>query len=142
MIPVEKYYREAVYAALNGIQYNGSPVPVFSGYAETEENLYIVLEGITSNPDLRNKQKHITAATLVIEVVHTQERAISYKVVDEVGELLLAELIGTPNQALFTLDTDFKALNPEVVSTNYIIEETLNKIVRKIIRLRTVIEQL
>lgn len=134
--------REAVFTALNGnVSYNSANVPVFSGYAETTDSLYIVLESATNNPAKNNKAKFYTSAVLNIEVVHTQDRAVSYKTVDDVFNIVKGVLLPAPWTAGFTLASPYKAKNPQIVFEDHLLEQTLEKIVRKIFRLQVEIEQ-
>ena len=133
-------YRAAIFTALNGnLSYNSVSVPVFSGYAETTDSLYVILEN-TSEVGDHNKNKFTTSSTITIEIINYQTRAVSYVALDDVYEQIMELLIPEPFTAGFTI-TGFQALNPEVTSVNHLIEQGLEKCVRKVFRLKTDIVQ-
>jgi hypothetical protein len=141
MKDVNGAYRAAIFSALNGnLSYNSVNVPVFSGYAEFDGNLYVVLENANDVQSNINKNKFITQCTINIEIINYQTRGTSYVAVDNVYEQIMEILIPEPFKAGFTAN-GFQVMNPEVTSVNHLIEQGLEKVVRKIIRLRTGIVQ-
>ena len=136
-------YRTAIFEAINGlVSYGGSVVPVYSGYAETDDKIYIILEDINEVQANDNKSKFLTSATINIEVVQVSDRGVSYKAVDEITGAIMQILVPTPFKAGFTIDANFQAVNVQVVGGQHLIEETVPKVIRRVSRLRAVIEQL
>ena len=137
MKDVNNAYREAVYAALNGqITYGGNTVKVFSGIADTTDDLYIVLSTMNDTQVARNKKKFCTASVLVIDIVHHQQRAVSYSAVSNVYSQVMELLVPSPQTGGFALDSDFQLMSVEVIGTEDLFEQSTEKVVRKIARLR------
>jgi hypothetical protein len=137
MKDVNNIFREAVYAALNGaIVYAGSVVNVFTGIADTTDNLYIVLSTMSDSQVSRNKKKFCTASTLVIDIVHHQTRAVSFSAVSDVYGQVMELLVPSPQTAGFNVPVGFQVTQIEVAGTEDLFEQTVDKVVRKIARLR------
>ena len=137
MKDIDFTYRSAIFTALNGaITYNANVIKVFSGYAETTDNLYIVIGDSSVNSN-NNKHKFGNTATITIEVVHHLTRGVTYKEVDDVYNLMMEILIPAPHTAGFSL-TGFQALNVTAES-NHFLEQTLDKVLRKIVRVQSLI---
>lgn len=142
MKDVHHEYRKSIFNTLNmSITVDGNDVPVFSGYAETTESIYIVLGAARAVPTDGNKNKFLTASTLTIDIVHFQDRAITYSVVDDIFGQCLELLIPKPFTAGFTMVSPFVPGNIEVTSDNHIEEQSLNKCVRRVFNLKCTIEQ-
>lgn len=141
MIPVSNAYRQAIFEALDGnVIYGGDPIPVVSAIAERNETFYIVMEG-NSVSGISDKQKFASDATITIEIVDYQTRRASYKAVNEIYALILAILIPSPYKAGFAIGSPFQAECVEVVSEEELFEQTFDKIVRKIFRIKAKIVQ-
>lgn len=142
MKAVDQVYREAIFTALNGnLTYNSNPVNVYSAEADTTDKLYVIIGEATNVQDNTNKKKFCTASTVNIEIVHYQEAGTSYKVINDVYDQMMDILIPAPYTAGFIINTDFQACNVEVTSTTDLYELSTEKIIRKVIRLRTEIFQ-
>lgn len=138
MKDVDFIYRSAIYTALNGaITYGGNVIKIFSGYAETTDNLYIVI-GDSSVTNNNNKHKFGNTATITIEVVHHLTRGVTYKEVDDVYNSMMTILIPSPQTAGFNMGVNFQALNVTAES-NHFLEQTLEKVLRKIVRVQSLI---
>lgn len=139
MRDVDFPYRQAIYTALNGaITYEGNVIPVYSGYVEATGPLFIDIVNCQVRPD-HNKHKFQQVATLTIEIVDYQTRGTSYKAVNAIYDSMMQILTPSPLTAGFTI-TGFQALNVEA-NTNDLLEQTLDKVVRKIVSLQTIIIQ-
>ena len=142
MKDVHQEYRKQVYETLNGaVSYNSTVVPVYTYMAEPTGDLYIVLGATSGTPSNNNKAKFLTSSVLTIDIVHFQTRGVSTAVVDDVYGQCMELLITAPFTPGFTLASPFKAANIEVIMDDHIFEQGLDKVVRKVFRLRCEIEQ-
>lgn len=135
-------YRQAIYEALSGnVTYNSFPVPVTSALSEAEQPYYIVINSL-SIANQSNKHRFIHAATIQLEVVDYATRAASYKAVSDIFGQIMAILAPSPWTAGFVIDSDFQAVNVEITGHTDLFEPSFQKVVRKIIEIRSEIVQL
>jgi len=131
----ETILRDAVYTALSGaVSYNSVIVPVFSAIADPSSDLYIVLEE-TSSFEQSDKQHFGNDVTLTMEIVHYQDRAATYVIVDSIYNDMMEILLPTVNVPGFTVAAGWQAVKVRVDTTDFV-EQVEQVIVRRIIRLK------
>jgi len=131
----ETILRDAVYAALSGsISYNSVLVPVYSAIADPSSDLYIVLEE-TNSFEQSTKQLFSNDVTLTIEIVHYQDRAATYTIVDSIYNDMMEILLPSVNTPGFTVATGWQAVKVRAESTDFV-EQVEQTIVRRIVRLK------
>lgn len=137
----ETILRDGVYTALNGaVSYNATVIPVFAAIADPASDLYIVLEE-TNSFEGSTKQQFGNDVTLTLEIVHFQDRAATYKIVDSIYNDMMEILLPTVNTAGFTIAAGWQAVKVRVDTTDFV-EQVEQTIVRRIIRLKCTMIQL
>ena len=121
--------RDGVYAALNGT----ISAPVFGGKADPEASFYVVLEDITAF-EQSTKTRFNNDVVFTLEIVQANLRAVSYKAVDTVYQEIMEILLPSVNEPGFSV-AGFQAVRVKVDSQDFV-EQHLDIVVRKIIRLR------
>ena len=135
-------YRQALFNALDGnLTYQTKNVLVTSAISEAEEPYYVVVNNI-SLQNLSNKHRFIHAATVQIEIVDYHTRAASYKAVSDIFGQIMAILTPTPWTAGFTIASNFQAVNVEIAGHTDLFEPSVEKVVRKIVEIRSEIVQI
>lgn len=136
----ETILRDAVYTALSGaVSYNSVIIPVYSAIADPSSDLYIVLEE-TNSFEQSDKQHFGNEVTLTIEIVHFQDRAMTYKIVDSIYNDMMEILLPSVNTAGFTVAAGWQAVKVRVDTTDFV-EQVDRTIVRRIIRLKSTMIQ-
>lgn len=139
----ERVFRKAVFNALDGnVVYQGDTIPVYDEFAsDLAPELFIVL-GNQYADDRRNFAKFVTGCVIIIDVVHTQNRAMTKDVVDDVAEIVKGLLMPAVTGNGLTLDAGFSSTNLYRETSSYLSEQNNTKwVIRKIERYRVDIQQ-
>lgn len=118
----EEAYRMSIYYALENIvvNYNGEPfqVPVYDSKLESEANIYVILASQTAiwNGNFVQKQWQ---CMIEIEIYHHQQDSATFKLVDEVSEIIENKILAaTPMQSLILQPAEWQIMNTYLSSVN------------------------
>jgi hypothetical protein len=142
MIDVNKVVREQFIGALDGLIYDGDPVPVYHEMNPNEdETLYIILNTQTE-ADSSTKASFDTTCTLLLDIVHRTD-GCTYDVVDTVANSVLTTLQPTPQTSGVASTNELQIANLKRISSNTLMisDRPLN-VMRRLLRYQfTVIEK-
>ena len=135
--------RKKYYDKLTSLSYGGSALRVYDEIAPTGAASPYILLSTQTEQEISSKDCFLINATILIECISYGQEATGKRVTEELGRLLLENVITASTSNYLNLGSEFKLVTTRLLSTNTITEPDQSRVYyRKLYRIEHKIEQL